>query len=191
MFDKPRRISTFLILRGILALVFGVLVLALPTEVVMPTLVWVFGAFAVIEGAFAVMAALTGSDTFEDWWLLLIAGILGIVIGVFALTLPGEAMLLLVLYIGFRAIFSGMLEVIFAVRLRKAIEGEWLFILSGAISILFGLLLLRYPIEGLVVVKWLIGIYALVSGIMQLLVAGQMRDWVKRIQERRGPAKLA
>lgn len=191
MFDKPRRISTLLIFRGLLAVIFGVLVLALPVNTVMPTLVWVFGAFAVIEGAFAVMAALTGSDTFEDWWLLLLVGILGIVIGVFALTLPGEALLLLVLYIGVRAIIVGILEVIFAVRLRKAIEGEWLFILSGAISILFGLLLLRYPVEGLVVVKWLIGIYALAAGIMQLLVAGQMRDWIKRIQERRGPAKLA
>lgn len=185
MLDKAKRASTFLIIRGLLSLLFGMLVLALPELEVARSLVWVFGIFALVEGAVACVGALLSTETFEDWILLFIAGILGIVIGIFALTQPGLAALAVVLYIGIRAIIYGAMEIAVAIRLRKQVEGEWLMILSGAISILFGLILLRYPVAGLEAVVWLIGIYAIAIGAMELVLAGQIHHWLRKIEDRK------
>jgi uncharacterized membrane protein HdeD (DUF308 family) len=184
MFDKAKRASTFLIIRGLLALVFGMMVLALPEGVVAGSLIWVFGIFALVEGAFACVGALFSTETFEDWILLFLAGMLGIVIGIFALTSPGLMAVAVVLYIAIRAIITGVLEIAVAIRLRKRVEGEWLMILAGSISVLFGLVLLRYPIgDSVQVVIWLIGIYAIAIGAMELVLAGQIHHWLKRIED--------
>lgn len=185
MFDKAKRISTLLIIRGLLTLAFGVLVLALPEEQVAKSLIWVFGIFAFVEGIFACIGAVVGSNTFEDWLLLLLAGVLSVIIGVFALTHPALAALGIVLYIAVRALIYGVMEIAFAIRIRKEVEGEWLYILSGIVSILFGLVLLRYPVAGIVAVVWLIGVYAIVTGAMELVLAGQVHNWVKVIDEKR------
>jgi uncharacterized membrane protein HdeD (DUF308 family) len=190
MLDKSKRISSILVLRGLLALLFGVLLLALPDKAKVAAIVYLFGAFAIADGVFSVMGALAGTNAFEDWWLMLLSGALSILIGVFTFVHPLMMMAVLVLYIGFRAILLGALEIAFAVRLRKVIEGEWLFILSGLISILFGLAMIMFPIEGqtpegVLVVAWLIGVYAIAGGAMLLVLAGQIREWVRRIEARR------
>jgi uncharacterized membrane protein HdeD (DUF308 family) len=181
MFDKTKRISSFLVIRGILALVFGVLVLALPPAVVADILLLVFGIFAIVDGSIALVGSIASRDAFEDWWLLLLIGLLGILIGVFTLARPGVVAIVLVLYIGVRALLTGVLEIVFAVRLRKLIQGEWLFIVSGVLSMLFGLALIVWPVAGLVAVIWLIGVYAIVAGAMQLVLAGQVREWLRHI----------
>lgn len=183
MFDKAKRISSFLVIRGLLALLFGVLVLALPPAAVVDSLLLVFGVFAIMDGTLAVVGSLASHDTFEDWWLLLLAGVLGILIGVFTFARPGVVAMVLVIYIGLRALLGGILEIAFAMRLRKRIEGEWLFIASGVLSALFGLALIFWPVAGLLAVVWLIGIYAVAAGAMQLVLAGQVRDWVRRIDD--------
>jgi len=193
MLDKAKRISSVLALRGLLALVFGGLILALPDPAKVAAIIYLFGSFAIADGIFLVIGALAGTDAFEDWWLMLLAGALSIVIGVFTFMHPLKMGAVLVLYIGFRAILMGALEVAFAVRLRRVIEGEWLFILSGAISILFGLVMIMFPIkgetvDGILVIAWLIGIYAIAVGAMLLVLAGQIREWVRRIQEKRSGA---
>jgi uncharacterized membrane protein HdeD (DUF308 family) len=190
MFDKAKRISTVLVIRGLLSLLFGVLLLALPPAVVIDMVLTLFGVFAIVDGTFAVAGSLSGSDAFEDWWLVLLGGILSILIGVFTFVHPYKIGAVLVLFIGFRAILLGVLEIAFAIRLRKVIEGEWLYITAGAISALFGLVMIMFPIrgetlEGVLVVSRLIGIYAIAGGAMQLVLAGQVRDWVRRIEEGR------
>ena len=185
MFDKAKRISTFLVVRGLLALVFGVLVLALPPAAVVESLLWIFAVFAIVDGTFAIIASLASHETFEDWWLLLLAGILGVLIGVFTLARPGIAALVLVIYIGVRALMSGVLEIAFAIRLRRHIAGEWLFIVAGGLSVLFGLALIVWPVAGILAVVWLIGIYAIAAGAMQLVLAGQVHHWVRHLEERK------
>ncbi len=193
MLDKAKRISTVLVIRGLLALLFGVLMLALPPGAVADTVILLFGVFAIVDGTFAVVGALASSDAFEDWWLMLLAGVLGILIGVFTFAHPLKMAVVLVMYVGIRAIIQGILEIAFAIRLRKAIEGEWLFAFAGAMSLLFGLIMIMFPIEagevgamkGVLVIGWLIGIYAIAGGAMQLVLAGQVRDWVKRIDDTR------
>jgi uncharacterized membrane protein HdeD (DUF308 family) len=195
MLDKSKRISSVLVLRGLLALLFGVLLLALPDKAKVAAIIYLFGAFAIADGVFSVIGALAGTKAFEDWWLMLLSGALSILIGVFTFVHPLMVMAVLVLYIGFRAILLGALEIAFAVRLRKVIEGEWLFILSGLISILFGLAMIMFPIEGqtpegVLVVAWLIGVYAIAGGAMLLVLAGQIREWVRRIEEKRTSASV-
>ena len=192
MFDKAKRISTVLVIRGLLALLFGVLILSLKPEAVASSVIVLFGVFAIVDGTFAIVGALASHETMEDWWLMLLAGVLGILIGVFTFAHPHMVAAVLVMYIGFRAILQGILEIAFAVRLRNAIEGEWLWIFGGAMSLLFGLIMIMFPIkgetmEGVLVVGWLIGIYAIAGGAMQLVLAGQIRDWIKRIQDKKGP----
>jgi uncharacterized membrane protein HdeD (DUF308 family) len=190
MLDKAKRISTVLVVRGLLSLLFGVLMLALPPTAVVQTVILLFGVFCIVDGTFAVVGALASSDAFEDWWLILFAGILGIIIGIFTFVHPLKMAVVIVMYVGFRALLQGVLEIAFAVRLRKVIEGEWLFLLAGAISVVFGLIMIMFPIkgetlDGVLLVGWLIGIYAIANGAMQLVLAGQVRDWVKRIDDKR------
>ncbi len=190
MLDKARRISTVMVIRGLLALIFGVLILTLPPAAIVSSVIMLFGIFAIIDGTFAIVGSLAGHEAFEDWWLILLIGVLSILIGVFTFAHPRMVAAVLVLYVGFRAILQGVLEIAFAVRLRNSIQGEWLYILSGAISMLFGLVMIMFPIkgetmEGILVVGWLIGIYAIASGAMQLVLAGQIRDWVRRIGEKK------
>jgi uncharacterized membrane protein HdeD (DUF308 family) len=196
MLDKARRISTVMVIRGLLALVFGVLILTLPPAAVVSTVILLFGLFAIIDGTFAIVGSVAAHEAFEDWWLILLVGVLSILIGVFTFAHPRMVAAILVLYVGFRAILQGILEIAFAMRLRQAISGEWLYILGGLISVLFGLVMIMFPVkgetmEGVLVVGWLIGIYAIAGGAMQLVLAGQVRDWVKRIEEKRSGAKTA
>jgi uncharacterized membrane protein HdeD (DUF308 family) len=193
MLDKARRISTIMVIRGLLALVFGVLILTLPPAAIVSSVIMLFGIFAIVDGTFAVVGSLAGHETFEDWWLILLVGVLSILIGVFTFTHPRMVAAVLVLYIGFRAILQGVLEVAFAVRLRNHIKGEWLYIFGGAMSVLFGLIMIMFPVkgetmEGILVVGWLIGIYAIAGGAMQLVLAGQIRDWIRRISEKKTAA---
>jgi uncharacterized membrane protein HdeD (DUF308 family) len=193
MLDKARRISTIMVIRGILALVFGVLILTLPPAAIVSSVIMLFGIFAIVDGAFAVVGSLAGHKTFDDWWLILVIGVLSILIGIFTFMHPRMVAAVLVLYIGFRAVLQGVLEIAFAVKLRNTIHGEWLWILSGAMSMLFGLIMIMFPIkgetmEGVLVVGWLIGIYAIAGGAMQLVLAGQIRDWVRRIGEKKPAA---
>jgi uncharacterized membrane protein HdeD (DUF308 family) len=190
MLGTAKRISIVLVIRGLLALVFGGLILALPDEAKWKSILLLFGIFAIVDGLFSIVAALAGNEAFEDWWLILLGGVLSILVGIFTFVHPMMMGAVLVLYIGFRAILLGVLEMAFAIRLRKVIQGEWLFFLSGTISLIFGLVMIMFPIEGktlegILVVAWLVGIYAIAAGAMQLVLAGQIREWVRRIEEKR------
>jgi len=195
MLGTAKRISIVLVIRGLLALVFGGLILALPDEAKWKSILLLFGIFAIVDGLFSIVAALAGNEAFEDWWLILLGGVLSILVGIFTFVHPMMMGAVLVLYIGFRAILLGVLEMAFAIRLRKVIQGEWLFFLSGAISMIFGLVMIMFPIEGktlegILVVAWLVGIYAIAAGAMQLVLAGQIREWVRRIEEKRTSASV-
>jgi len=163
-----------LLLRGIAAIVFGVLAFIWPGLTLL-TLVILYGVFAIIDGVLALAAVFgrTGPDV-PKWWLVL-TGILGIGAGLIALFWPGITALVLIIFIGAWAIVRGIMEIIAAIQLRKEIEGEWLLILAGALSVLFGLGVLVYPGAGAVALAWLIGIYAIVIGVVMVMLAIRLR----------------
>src|SRR5262249_46452133 len=109
---------------------------------------------------------------------LLLLGLLGIAAGIIAFVYPGITALSLLSIIAFWAIFTGVFEIMAAIRLRKELANEWFLILSGALSVLFGVLVIVYPGAGALSVAWLIGAYAVAFGIMMLMLAFRVKSLV-------------
>ncbi|MDT0632457.1 HdeD family acid-resistance protein [Rubrivirga sp. S365] len=163
------------LLRGIVAVLFGFMALAWPV-LTLGVLVLLFGAYALVDGVVAVIGAVRYRDRVERWWLWLITGVLGIVFGVLTFFWPGVTALVLLWFIAGWAILTGISEVLAAVQFRKAIEGEWLLGLAGVLSVLFGVALLVWPGAGLLSLAWLIGAYALVTGVALVVLAFRLRS---------------
>jgi uncharacterized membrane protein HdeD (DUF308 family) len=161
-----------LLLRGIAAVAFGVLAFVWP-GITLTALVFLWGAYALVDGAFAIVAGVKSHGESSRWWVLLLEGILGVLAGIVAFTIPGITALVLLLLIAAWAIITGAFEIAAAIQMRKYIRGEWLLVLAGVCSILFGALLFLNPAAGALAVVWLIGAYAIVFGI--LLIALSLR----------------
>jgi uncharacterized membrane protein HdeD (DUF308 family) len=164
-----------LLLRGVVAILFGVLTFLEP-GISLAALVLVFGAYAFADGVLAVVSAVRHRGTTEPAWLLLLEGIAGIAAGVASFLWPGITALALLYLIAARALVTGVFEVVAAIRLRKVIAHEWLLIAGGLASIAFGVLLMLFPGAGaLGVVLW-IGAYAIVFGTLLAMLAIRLRS---------------
>jgi uncharacterized membrane protein HdeD (DUF308 family)/sporulation protein YlmC with PRC-barrel domain len=164
-----------LALRGVAAILFGILAFAWP-GITLFVLVLLFGAYMLVDGIFAIVAAVRAAGREARWWLLLIEGVLGVLAGLVAAFWPDLTALALLYFIAAWAIVSGILEIAGAIRLRREIEGEWALGLSGALSLLFGVLLVVIPAPaGLLSLVWLIGAYALAFGVLLLVLAFRIR----------------
>jgi uncharacterized membrane protein HdeD (DUF308 family) len=181
--DTLARNWWLLLLRGIAGIIFGVLTFFWP-EISLVALVLLFGAFAFADGVFTLINGIRERRSKDRWWLLILQGLMGIGAGVVTLVWPGISALALLYVIAAWALVTGALEIAAAIRLRKVIEGEWLLALSGIASVLLGILLFVFPGPGaLAVVLW-IGAYALVSGVLLIVLAFRLRSWA------RDPGKL-
>jgi uncharacterized membrane protein HdeD (DUF308 family) len=165
-----------LALRGLAAIIFGVLAFVLP-GITLFALVLLFGAYMLVDGIFAIVTAVRVAGREARWWLLLIEGVLGVLAGLVAAFWPGLTALALLYFVAAWAIVTGALEIVGAIRLRQEIEGEWALGLSGALSVLFGVLLVVIPAPaGLLSLVWLIGAYALAFGVLLLVLAFRVRS---------------
>jgi uncharacterized membrane protein HdeD (DUF308 family) len=162
-----------ILLRGIAAVIFGVLTFAWP-GVTLLTLVMLYGAFALVDGALALVAAIMGGQPAPRWWLALV-GLLGLVAGLITLALPGITAVILLYCIAFWAIAIGVMQIVGAIRLRKEIDNEWMLIASSVISVLFGLVMLLSPGAGALGLLFVIGVYAVIHGIMLITLAFRLR----------------
>jgi uncharacterized membrane protein HdeD (DUF308 family) len=163
-----------LALRGVAAIAFGILALAWP-DVTLLALVLLFAAYALFSGSVAVVGALRNRRTDGAWWLVLLLGIVGIAAGVIAVFHPALTALVLVLLMGANAIVNGVLEVVIAIRLRRVLRRQWLLALAGIVSIAFGLMVFLFPGAGALAMVWLIGVYAIVAGVLLLAAAWSAR----------------
>lgn len=163
-----------LLLRGLSAIAFGVLTLLQPT-VTMTWLLLFFAFYTLADGALGVWTAIAGRKDDENWTVMLLWGLVGIVVGILVLAAPGITVLALLFYIALWAIATGILEIVAAIRLRKEIEGEWLLILGGLASVLFGVFLLSQPGAGAISLAWLIASFAIVFGIILSLLSFKVR----------------
>lgn len=184
MFDLLTRNWWVLILRGVLAILFGVLAFSRP-GVTLATLIIFFGAYAFVDGIFAIILALGGWGERDDRWLLLLEGIAGIGIGIITFRAPGITAISLLLYIAAWSLVIGVLRIAAAIRLRKVIEHEWLLALSGVAAILFAAILLWNPAAGALGLLWFIASFAIVYGAIQIAVGFRMhgmRGQLKRAE---------
>jgi uncharacterized membrane protein HdeD (DUF308 family) len=164
-----------LLIRGIAAIVFGVLAFVWP-GLTLVTLVLFYGAFALVDGVIALIAAFAGSAKPMPAWWLVVVGILGIGAGIATFVMPGLTAILLILFIGAWALVHGIFEIIGAIQLRKEIDNEWMLILSGAISVLFGLIVLIAPGAGALGLIWAIAAYSIVFGISFIALSLRLRN---------------
>jgi uncharacterized membrane protein HdeD (DUF308 family) len=163
-------------LRGVAAIIFGVLALILP-GITLAVLILLFGSYAFVDGVFNLIAAVRRRGGARPWWALLLEGLVSLGAGIATFALPGLTALVLVYVIATWAIITGVLEIVAAVRLRTQITGEWWLALSGILSVVFGGLLMIAPGAGaLAVVLW-IGAYAVVFGAVLVALAFRLRSW--------------
>lgn len=163
------------VLRGVAAIVFGVIALWYP-GLTLAVLVIFFGAWVLVDGIFRVIGAIAGHASDADWGFHLIIGIVGIIIGVLTFRAPRITALALLIYIAAWALMIGASEIALAIKLRKEIKGEWFLILMGLASIIFAVLLLWNPAPGALALIWLIGSYAIVFGLLAIFLGFKLRS---------------
>jgi uncharacterized membrane protein HdeD (DUF308 family) len=160
-------------LRGVLAILFGVLAFAWPGSA-FAAIVLLFGAYAFVDGVFALVALFRGAGK-DRFWVLVLEAVVGIGIGVLTIARPAATALALLYYVGIWAILTGILEVVAAIRLRKEITGEFWLGLAGVLSIAFGVVLFVAPEGAALALTIWIGAYAILFGVTLLLLAFRLR----------------
>jgi len=169
-----RRYWWMLAIRGVIAVLFGLAAIFWPGLTAL-VLVYLFGAFALIDGIVAVVVSLQERAVVPRWWVLLIEGIFGILIGILTFFSPIVTALVLLYLIAAWAIITGILEIAAAFSMRRALALEWTLAIAGILSILLGILLAVQPVRGIITVVWIIGIYAIVFGVLFIVRAFQFR----------------
>ena len=162
------------ILRGLLAIAFGVLAFIAPSWG-LRILVALFGAWALIDGIASLWTGIRTRRVARNWWLEIAEGVVSVLAGLIALALPGFAAGILLLLIAAWAIVTGALQIWNAIRLREQIQGEFWLGLAGAASILFGILILLFPAQSTLTLVWLIGSGAIVIGAFLILLGWRLR----------------
>jgi uncharacterized membrane protein HdeD (DUF308 family) len=162
-----------MLLRGIAAIIFGVLAFAWP-GITLLTLIMLYGAYVLVDGVLAILAAIMGGAPAPRWWLAVI-GLLGVAAGILTLVMPGLTAMVLLFFIAAWAIGTGVFQIIGAIRLRKEIDNEWFLILAGAISVLFGIGILLAPGAGALALVWVIGTFAVIEGVLFVAVSFRLR----------------
>jgi uncharacterized membrane protein HdeD (DUF308 family) len=163
------------VIRGVAAVVFGVIAFVYPALTV-ATLVLLFGAWVLVDGVFRVAGAIGHRTSDPEWGFHLTIGILGIIIGFLTFHAPRITALALIIYIAAWALMIGATEIALAIKLRREIKGEWFLILMGLLSIVFAIMLLWNPLPGALALVWLIGSYAIVFGILGIILGFRLRS---------------
>ncbi len=167
--------STFLIVRGIVGIVIGVLAFLWP-GLTIAVLVGIFALYAVIDGVTNLILGVTRSPRHGRSWPLAVEGLVGIAACVLTFLWPGITALALVWFIAAWAVVTGVFEIAAAIRLRRVLTGEWLLLLSGVLSILFGALVFAFPAAGAVGIAWVLGAYAAATGAILVVLGIRLRS---------------
>lgn len=162
-------------LRGLFAILFGVVALVWPQATLM-ALVLLFGAYALVDGIFAVAFGIASYGHNQLWWAVLLEGLAGIIIGLLTFFWPDTTAFVLLYFIAAWALVTGVLEIVAAIQFRRVIHNEWMMVLSGLLSVVFGVLLVVFPSAGAVSLVWLIGAYAIFFGVLLISFAFHLRS---------------
>jgi len=179
-FDRAQAMSDLLAqnwwalaLRGAFAILFALVAFFIPGATIL-SLVLFFSAYMLVDGIFGIVAALRAATHHQRWGLLILEGAVNIAVGVIAFAWPGLTVLFFVTLLAVWSLITGVLLVVAAFRLHPAYGRGWL-IVGGLVSVLFGIALLVAPMVGAVVLTWWLGAYALVFGIVLLILAFRLR----------------
>lgn len=162
------------LLRGIFAVIFGILAFAMP-GITLATLVILWGAYAFADGIVSLYTAIAGTTHGDDRWLVGLQGVIGVVAGLITFFFPMATAIGLLIAIAAWSLVIGVLQIVAAIKLRKEIEGEFWLGLSGLISILFGFFIMARPGAGALAVIYIIGAYAIVFGVFLIAFAFRVK----------------
>ncbi|MDX5414233.1 MAG: HdeD family acid-resistance protein [Rhodobacterales bacterium] len=162
------------LLRGLAAIGLGLACFFWPA-LTLSVLVLLLGAYVLVDGVLGLIDAVRNRDRLPRVWPLVLDSLLGIVFGGLTLFMPGLTALVLLMFVAAWAVIGGLVRIIVAFQIRREITGEWLLIISGILSILFGGLLAALPQVGLVTLVWLVGFYAVAFGILFVILAFRLR----------------
>lgn len=176
MVERLARNWGWVALRGVVAILFGLLTLVNPRIALEALVLW-FGIYALADGVFMLVSALANRHGQPHWLALVLGGLLGIAIGLVTFFRPGITIVALLAVIAAWAIVIGIAEVVAALRLRKEITGEWILVVAGLAAVAFGVILVAAPAAGVLAIAVWIGAYALVSGILLVTLSLRLRTW--------------
>jgi len=168
-------------LRGLFAIIFGVLALVLP-EITLISLVLMFGVFALLDGILDLVVGFATTSTNKRWWAKILEGLLGIGVALLTFIWPNITAIVLLYFIAAWSVIMGFMEIIAGIQIRKEIEDEWRMILSGAISVLFGIVLFIYPGASAISMVWLIGIFTVFFGVLLISLGFRLRKLGREFQ---------
>ena len=173
-----------LLLRGIAAILFALLLLFQP-QLTLAAYAIVFAIYTLADGISTIAGSLTRRE--GQWFLVLLWGVVSVIAGLVALGNPllfGALTVTIMVYIvAVWSVVGGIVQVIAAIQLRREIEGEWLLAVNGILSVLFGVLLVRFPIETIDVLLFLTAFYAAVAGVIQIILAFRVRGLADNLDE--------
>ncbi|MDB5797117.1 MAG: hypothetical protein JWP36_1019 [Paucimonas sp.] len=161
--------------RGGIAILFGVLALGWPGLTLL-AFAALFAAYALLTGVVMIVGSARYRKSSEDWWLMLMLGLVSLGAGILAVIHPGLTALLLVLVIGANAMLMGVLDIAAAIRFRKTLRNQGLLIVNGAASLIFGVLVFLFPEAGGLALVLLFSFYAIVTGSLLLAFAIRLRS---------------
>lgn len=181
MLQRLTRFWWLIVLRGVVSVIFAIIAFTNPT-LAFEALIFVLGVFLIADGATAIFLGIRMRGHDDDWWSILLEGVLGVGLGLVALINPELTAAGLVLVLALWFLLTGFFEIATAVKLRKEIENEWLLGLAGVVSIALGALMIVNPNAGAVSIMWWLGIYAALFGVLLIGLGLRMRQINKRLQ---------
>jgi uncharacterized membrane protein HdeD (DUF308 family) len=170
------------LLGGIAGVIFGLLAFSKPMAAWFVVATF-FAAAILVDGAFNVIGSIQNRDK-DGWWIMLLIGVLGVVVGGYALLNPPVSMMAFIFLVALEAIVLGVFLVMLGYKVRAATEREWLLYLMGGLSILFGGLVIANPKVGGLSVIWMIASWAIVTGVLKIIFAFKVRNLPERIANR-------
>ncbi|MBK8550431.1 MAG: DUF308 domain-containing protein [Ignavibacteria bacterium] len=176
MLERIQKKWWLLLLRGILALIFGFIAIFSP-GMVLVTLLFYFGFVALFSGLFLVIEGIAIKS--DDRGMRILEGVLSILFGLLFIFITGFVFSFVMYFIAFWAIIGGIMQIIYAIKLRKEISNEWLAILNGVITLIFGILVLTNILAGASALIMVFGFFAIISGILMIMLSFKVKGLKK------------
>lgn len=168
-----------LAIRGAVAILVGIVTFVWP-GITLTGLVFLFGAYALVDGIFSIAGMVKAAQSHERWGSLLLEGMVGIMAALVTMFWPAITAISLIYVVAAWALITGVFEIAAAIRLRKHISGEWMLALGGVLSIAFGVLIVLFPLAGALAITFWVGAYCLIFGAVLVGLGFRLRHWSRR-----------
>ncbi len=170
------------VLRGLIAILFGIYALVIP-EGAGSVLVLIFGMFLLVDGLLNLIGSILYYRTAVDWWVYLVIGMLEIGVVIIFFVRPEITGTVLAILVGLWALFKGLIELMAGIALRDEVQGEWILILAGILTIVFGVFALMLPFTESVAAIWMLGLYALLNGTLWVVIGFEAKSLASELVE--------